>query len=284
MTSRAGDPPKIYVPTLHSGLLRRAMPESVLFLEPGLPQTASLPGCFSPASYPFSREEARKVLAELLAIGESLDLAKPTGGQAARFTGTDASAALSEAERASLARFASSGDLAGAARTTVGQENPRIAAHKALLLAWDLEERLIGIEALRREVAEAARPLADALADPTGNQSPEQFFALPAIVAETLRALPDNALPDWRLNLAAMAPFLPENAILVTSSRAIGDALREAGMLSPLPQDDAFSPALRSTAPLWRVLGRSRAPEQLPWLLASPEIIVCPPGDAENGE
>jgi hypothetical protein len=280
------------------------MPESVLFLDPGLPQTAARPGFFCAPSYPFSREEAASVLAELLHIGESLDLAEHTGRQAARVTDAAAfSGALSAGEEAALRRFAAE-SAAEAPGKGAGAQNPLIAVQKALLLAWDLEERLLSIEALRREVAGAAIPLAEALADPSaalgadkgvnGTAGADQSFALPGILKDTLQGLPENALPDWRLNLAAIAAFLPETVLLVTGNREMRAALLEAGMLLPLPEDAAQALAgwpeerkaacLWTKTPLWRILGRTRAPERSPWLLASPEIVVCPPDGAGEGK
>jgi hypothetical protein len=92
---------------------------------------------------------------------------------------------------------------------------------------------------------------------------------------------------DWRLRLTAIAAFVPENAFLVTCHTGMRHGMSEAGIaLHPLPEDaagqlagwpeDLQSRLLWAKAPLWRVLGHSREPENAPWLRAEPEIIVCP--------
>lgn len=285
MTIRDDTSPQIYIPTLHRGLVRRPVPGTVRFLDPGLPRSASAPGLFLPEGYVFSREQSALVLNELLAIGEALDVASPAGKDAARARLRD-DAARDAPEKAAIERFAARGSAAAppAARAENGA-SAAVAAQKVLLLAWSLEERLLEIETLRHEVAGAVRPLAESLRGPMeGGEAEEEL-------AEALSALelpPETAEPDWRLTLAAIAAFLPEKAVLITAHAGIRAAMLEAGMLHPLPEDAANdlagwsesekAPLLWAKAPLWRVIGHSRAPENAPWLLAAPEIIVCPTG------
>jgi len=257
----------------------------VRFLDPGLPRSASAPGLFLPDGYVFSREQSALALNELLAIGEALDLAGGAGKDAARARLRD-DAALNAPEKAAIARFAARGSIAAppAARAENGA-SAAVAAQKVLLLAWNLEERLMEIETLRREVAGAVRPLVESLHGPMeGDGAGEELAeAFPAVELP-----PETAEPDWRLTLAAIAAFLPEKAILITAHAGVRAAMLEAGMLHPLPEDAAGglagwsesekAPLLWAKAPLWRVIGHSRAPEKAPWLLAAPEIIVCPTG------
>lgn len=283
MTSRNGTPPHIYFPTLHRELVHFSLPETVLFLDPGLPQTLAEQGLYRPEGYPLPREDAARMLGELLGMGEALDMSSATGKEAAR-TRFAGGGSLPGKEAAALARFAASGDRHEAPSSVAG---PRLAAHAVLLLAWDLEERLVEIDRLRREVAEAAKPLAESLGDSTdednANEAARAFAALDS--------LPETVESDWRLTLAAAAPFLPGNAVLVTAHAGIRSAMLESGMLHPLPEDaahmlegwseNAKQTLLWAQAPLWRVLGRSRPPEDAPWLLAAPEMILCPQGERE---
>lgn len=277
MTSREGTP-HIYAPTLHRELLQRHMPEGVLFLDPGLPQTAERSGLFHPKTYPLTSSQAASVLAELLTIGEALDVATRTGSQTARALFADADDTTYK-KKVDIARSATQSSSSANIHAGI------VAAQKVLLLAWDLEERLAEINRLRREIAEMARPLAENLHGPAQKDVGEfSDLGFPDIfVGEHSFSNFNEA--DWRLTLTAMAAFLPEGATLVTAHPDMRAAMLEAGMLLPLPEDVALrltgwpeqgiSTLLWTKAPLWRILGRSREPVDAPWLLAAQEVIVC---------
>ena len=281
MTNQEGVPAQIYVPALHRELVRAPLPATVLFLDPGLPLTVATPGLYHPPSYPFSPENAARVLDELLAVGETLDAANIAAGE----TALALNGSLSEGEKADIARFAASSP----AKDAHAGQDAKIAAHKVLLLAWDLENRLAEIAALRQEVAEAVKPLAANLHGPGAeDDTAARDFAraMPDILPEALADLPETMEPDWRLALSAIAAFIPANAVLVTRHEGMRVSLLEAGMLHPLPEDTAEKLAgwpeeersrmLWAKLPLWRILGRPREPENVPWLLAAPELIICP--------
>ena len=275
MLSQEDTPTQIYIPALRREIVSRALPETVLFLDPGLPQTATLPGFFHPAAYPFSPNEAARVLDELLSIGETLDLSSALGSQAARISpGHD-----QDDEKAALARFS-------AARPAEPKpaKDPKIAAQKVLLLAWDLETRILEIADLHREVALAAKPLQENLHGQAGIEEYAKSF--PGESPENPAELSELPEPDWRPSLAAMAAFIPAGALLVTCHPGIRAVMMGGGMLHPLPEDVAErlvgwpemlqSRLLWAQTPLWRVLGYSRELANAPWLLAAPEIVVCP--------
>ena len=278
MTSREDTPTQIYIPTLRRELVPCILPETVRFFDPGLPQTVAASDFFHPQTYPLSPKLALRTLEELLAVGEALDLATAAGSQAVR--GIPQSA--QDIEKSDIARFA-----AAIAPEPATRPDPKIAAQKVLLLAWDLESRLLEIADLRQKVAEAVKPLQKNLhgefeADTLRELSPVFSDGLPGDLTD----LPDFPEPDWRLSLAAMAAFIPENALLVTCHPEIRDALQEAGALLPLSEHAAqnlgeWPKAIRSTlfrakAPLWKIIGHAHKPKNTPWLLAAPEIIVCP--------
>lgn len=281
----------IYVPALRRERIPYRLPEAVLTLDPGLPQTAETPDAFRPQTYPFSRDQAARVLDELLSIGEALGMADHPGGHAAdsraAWAANRTDGAPAGGEKADLARFA-----ARKTRQTAQPENdPPIASQKILLLAWDLERRLSEIAALRSQVAEAVKPLAENL---HGGEDVDPMLqgiinALPGALPESLADLPESAEPDWRLTLTAIAAFAPDNAILVTAHKGIRNALHEAGMSRPLPPrfEDGTEPlpgwsvtaragASWAETPLWRVLGRPREPKNALWLCTARKIIILP--------
>ncbi len=256
----------LYTPTLHRELAPAHVPSGVLFMHPGLPGSMRADQ-WRPASYPMSASEAKSVLAELLALGQSVALADNPGLWAA--APQPSGRALPPEEEAALLRFT-------VARDAREQGLP-LAAQQTLLLTWDLEERLLELEALRRQVTEAGKALAASLGD---DDEPENDFFLPL----------DTGVdePAWQTTLAAMAAFLPPEAILVTAHARMRQDLTEAGLLSPLPplplegiSLDSWPPELRAAslwakAPLWRLLGRTRQPENKPQLSHSPTLLVCP--------
>lgn len=282
MTSREDAPPPIYIPTLHKELAAPGVVADALFMDPGLPQTEHAPGLYRPDTLPFSREKASRILAELLAIGETLDVSSPSGSRAARAGAT--LPAISPEEERELIRFSSAGETEEADISTNAHA---VAAQKVLLLAWDLEERLLEIARLRHEIIRSATPLDESLHGPGTWEDPvlDVPGVAPGSSVSLLSALPEAMdESDWRLTVAAMAAFLPPNALLVTAHQGICDALAEGNFLSLPPETVAarldgwpqqvLAAARWTKAPLWRILGHARAPENAPWLLAAPDIVV----------
>lgn len=286
MTRQDDTPIQIYVPALRRERIPFRLPEQVFTLDPGLPQTAEAPGVFSPQTYPFSRNQAALVLEELLSIGEAMGMAENPGSHAdghAAWAAHHPGGTLLDDEKADLSRFSAQKTR----QTVMPENNPGIvAAQKILLLAWDLESRLTEIATLRRQIVESVRPLAENL---HGGEAVDPMLrgivnALPGALPESLADLPESVAPDWRLTLAAVAAFVPGNAIFVTAHEGIRNALRETGRphnAERLPGRNGEVPdnAFRTTAPLWRVLGRPREPGNAPWLCAAREFIVLHPKD-----
>ncbi len=280
--------PLIYAPTMHKELAPFTAPPGVLFLRPGLPGQQTDADFFLPAAYPFSPAEAKVVLVDLLALGEAFEVADDpalwTG--AAERPARVLRSSLSGGEKAALGRFATEGGYAGTQGASENNtDSPFSAAQKILLLAWDLEERLLELAALRETIAAAGQTLALSLAanaeekDESDRSVPQKaaFFTPPPDGIQNV---------DWRLSLAAMAAFLPPESVIVTAHSEMRQSMRDAGMLQPLPEDtaellDAWPPALRAATlwanlPLWRILGHTRPPENKPYLLHAPEILICP--------
>ena len=286
MTNRDDTPPLIYIPTLHRELAGGSLPGHVLFLDPGLPQTEQTPGCYRPHAFPFSRKKASQVLHELLAIGETLDVASPSGSAAARQH--QSTIGMPSSEEADIVRF-SLGKTDHTSDSSTKDDNAAMAAQKVLLLSWDLEERLLEINRLRQDIINAAKPLDESIHGPGAEEENSLFgisAGVPTSVFAALSSLPEAKTPDWRLAVAAIAVFLPKNAVLVTAHPGLRDALQEKNLLAPLPETiaerlvrwPASTPGalLWTKSPLWRVLGYTDKPENSPWLLAEPDILICP--------
>lgn len=262
----------VYVPTLHKALAPARLPETVAFLHPGLPGLNFRAHDLCPGSYPFPPEAARVQLADLLAFGESM--ARTKDGIRIQEENTRLQAAiLPVTEKEALAHFSATGKASEASDKGAGTADaPLQSAHKALLLTWDLEERLLEIKTLEEKVAMAWAELQSQLHDTEATSPP------PATEA------PEEA--PWRATLGAMAAFLPPESILVSGHAELRLHLLEGGMLHPLPEDMAeslpdwdtglLSATLWAHLPLWRILGNARAPEAKPWLLQTHDILIIP--------
>jgi hypothetical protein len=183
---------------------------------------------------------------------------------------------LPPAESKALAHFADSGRV-------VEGENPEdisaalASAHKTLLLAWNLEERRREIRWLRKQFA-------------------GEWAKLHAVLYEKDSPLPE-AVPEaeypqdpWQTSLAAMAAFIPDNAVLVTGHTAMREYLLENNMLRPLPEALAamlpdwdatlLSSILWTRLPLQHLTGTgSRSTD---WLRRDHDLLVIP--DSGKGE
>ena len=298
-TSPNTSPVYIYAPTLHRELAPEIIPPSVLFFSPGLTSAVSQQ-TFVPSNLPLAPAEAGSVLAELLRLGETLDVSAKHS--AVFSTSTLRPAEFTPEEKKALRTFAATGKSGSLPREHA--KNPTIDAHKVLLLAWDLEERLKELAVLREQVQLAAKPLEESLRDPSlfltetfgisTSEDAKQACDTPYVSSHdalhALLELPDMVIdePDWRITLTAMAAFLPQNTVIVTAQPSMCTVMRDAGMLHPMPEDVAedlvlWPERLKSVClwangiPLWRLLGHTRPQELAPWLNMTLEILACPP-------
>ena len=263
-----------YFPHLHPALLsdgqRQALPEGVRFLDPGLAQPGS-PEHVLPASAPFDRRTAKAILADTLRFGESVAAPRDLAVQGLL---QQAEALSQESERLVLADVA--GAVAGASAPAEAVADPLVQARQQaqtlLLLAWNLEERILdlrgiddGLRASWARLGESVSPAGEG--DPeagTDDEADTHALALGTMLAGLTP--PDaygEALP-WRRLLEAFAVLAPGEG-LVTADAGIAASLREAG----LPEEKgAF------LAPAWRLAGLDRCPLARPWL-AAPVRLAC---------
>ncbi len=262
----------LYFPVFHRSLAPAILPPGVAFMHPGLPGIVADGPLFLPPDYPFSPAEAAAALREMLRLGESLNLAA-TWSTDAPPPAERLEAELSEVRRRLIAPEGSQ----GTSSAPEPLERGRIAAQKALLLAWDLEERLTEIHALHAEIAQSGLNLARLIA---GDGEPPADGPL-AELASLHNALQQTAAPPWPLALTAIAPFIPPETRLFTCEAAIGEALEERHLpLEPLRDaaipDGLFPPLFRVRAPLWQIIGASAPHAEKPWLLSERTLFIHP--------
>jgi len=269
-------------PYLHPELVaesaRRAMPESLRFLDPGVGDPRSrvhLP----PEAAPFDRRTARALLTDTLrygeTVGDSRDLVAQTlARQAGALSDEGSGKVLGEVESAVLAGV----------RAAAGGDDPLLAARRQaqmlLLLAWNLEERLIelrGIDAgLRASWERLGRSVArdDAEAD---DESDQEALALGR---ELSGMNPPEGSPlsvPWRGLIESFA-LLEPGAVLCAPLSGVAEALADSGAAAG-PADAAPGAGHVFRDAVWKLAGLGRLPEARPWLAAELTIAVYAPED-----
>lgn len=281
----------ICVPTMHEALSPAALPEDVLFIDPGLGGAAAASRLYTPSNLPFSGKEARGILDEMLGLGRAL----ASGGELKNLAGAELLARQLEQsgkatrdELLALRQFVQNGHTREQRDQACGlsHADQLKAAQKVLLLGWELERNSLDImkteELVERGRNALRQSLGEGMSDPD-ELSGEADEAAPITpgAGERHGSMP---LVNWRAMLEAAAPFLPEDAILVSSHAELRAELIGLGMLGPLPEDAAeilsgwdealLSNLLWVNLPLWRILGLRRPPEDRPALSLIYEMVV----------
>ena len=243
-------------PCLHAEFLPAGaeLPDRALFVDPGLDEEPR-ENAWRPPGLPMAPRRIRAVVREALGYGEQFknprDMAAYGLVEQAR-VGEESASAI-EAELA--------GRLAGAGGEKAADEPLR--EQFLLALAWTLEENVLAAKGLERGMDGAWDRFRAGLGV-DGEGEDEQARAISGALSNlSLAPGADEALP-WRHILAALAPFLPEDAVLLTFEPDIAQAWREAGIE---PTEDAAGlpqGAQAYRASVAALTLRSKAPEDGP--------------------
>lgn len=248
-------------PCLHSSLNRGHA------LLPAAPLPCGLEGSLPlqplRREFPFPPRTAKRVLSEMLELGQGLG--------AAAMAEQRFSAAMPPPytngyeEHRALEAFVVSGDVPPAQATEESSEMALKDCQKVLLLAWQLEEDFIEIERLETCVREADAALRKNLGQEEKLQA-EQAAPLPPPPLPTL----PPTVAAWKTVVEAAAAFLPQEAICITHEPGITQFLAERFAPSQLPHNLAHwqqeVPNLRcARAPLWQLLGKKAPAPGRPW-------------------
>lgn len=266
-------------PLMHPELLaagaRAALPQGALFLDPGLaPKNAA--GYLPPEGAPFDARTAKALLADTLRFGESVAsprdiLAQGLVEQAGALNPESSRAVQAEVEQSIL------GTASPQNVVTPPQEDARRQAQLVLLLAWNLEERLMELAAAEAKIQTAFERLGKSVAAGEDEEMDETDHEAMHLGRElsglTLSVGTSHSLP-WRKLLECFFTLAPQ-AVLATTEAEIVDALAEAGVEAG-PADAVPGAARVFRAPVWRFLGLDRQPEARPWLGATLTLGYCP--------
>ena len=283
----------LYFPHLHPDLLpdaqRQALPGGVRFLDPGLARPDS-PDHTLPELAPFDRRLAKAILADTLRFGESVvnprDIAVHGLLQQVQTLAPESGReVLAEVERSVTEAGGQTTDALNAAPAAPLLEARR-QAQTLLLLAWNLEERILDLRQIDAGLRHSWARLGESVHSPDegdGSEEGEEAVAAGHVGDEEAEGHADGeaeteadgetlamgtmlsglGLPEpdaetlpWRRMLEAFAVLAPGQE-LVTADADIAQTLREAG----LPEAKGVF-----EAPAWRLSGLDRCPAARPWL------------------
>ena len=284
----------LYFPNMHPALLsgpeRQALPEGVRFLDPGL-APADSPDHVLPASAPFDRRLAKAILADTMRFGESVsnprDIAVHGLLQQVQALAPESGRLVQEEVERSMTGAGGHKDAA-----PDPQLEARRQAQTLLLLAWNLEERILDLRQIEvglrdswARLGQSVTPVEEAGTAPSAggaglelsasgpdgavegavdgeaendavNDADGEAMALGKLLSGLGLPEPDGEALPWRRLLEAFAVLAPGQE-LVTADADIADALREAGVAEA---GGVFE------APAWRLSGLDRCPAARPWL------------------
>jgi len=269
-----------HFPQMHPELLpaaeRAVLPSEARFLDPGLGKPGS-PDHERPASAPFDARTAKALLTDTLRFGESVSsprdiLAQGLVEQANALNPESSRAVQAEVERSIL------GVVTPEKAGPDAQENARRQAQMVLLLAWNLEERLLDLRGAEAKIQTAWERLDKSVSAGEGEADDgsdhEAMHLGRELSGLTLPMGADLAMP-WRKLLESFAVLVPE-AALITTDVEIGAALTDSG-IPEASLADMPGAARVFRAQAWRLIGLDRLPEARPWLDAMITLAVFAP-------
>jgi hypothetical protein len=256
----------LWFPDLTPALVRANAPEETFFLDPGIASEPA-PPLWQPPTLPLDADTARIFLRESARFA----------GEQARGRQSLAASALSRDDFYAQTSLAIRSQLTAAAQADPARPIQAIQAQQTLLLAWQVEQQALEIQALQRSIRTGWDDLAQTL-------GVDESDAMPPLAGEM--DFPEDAaqLLSWQTILEALLCFAPPQALLTTSRKDILAALAELESCDPatcpeqLPQPAqallAAGAARLARAPGWSLSGRTRPPADRPWLAAPRTVLL----------
>lgn len=270
-------------PQMHPDLLdearRASLPEGLVYLDPGLDRAPA--ATHLRPELPFDPRAARALLADTLRFGESLPNPRDILAQGLAAQANQGGGLAPESSRAVLAEVEQS--MRGLGQASAAASDPLLEARRqaqmVLLLAWNLELRLIELQGIEAGLRTAWDRLGVSVSAGEGVVDDEADEAALAVGRELSGlGLPDpSAVPlPWRRLLEAFLLLAP-GVVLCTTDQELAASLAEAGLPAG-PAQSAPGATAAYQAPAWRLMGLDRLPEARPWLDASVTLAVYAAG------
>ena len=255
--------PLLFMPFLHKELCPPALPSSLLQLWPGLPNPQK--GFHVPADFPLTPQDAAQYMDHVRDIGIAAADAVPVHSLFA----AEKQARHLDALKESLDISAFAQGKKAETATAWHMKEAGLAAQKALLRVWFLEERRLEIQELEQRCRALSGDFAAALGVELEEEDAGALLLTQSL--QRLDAAPEPSVP-WRFLLENAALFLQERSTLLFADSSICKELRDSALQFAKVQGKlylsgqaAHAPEL-AEAPLWQVLGMKASRPERPWL------------------
>ncbi|XPV74852.1 MAG: hypothetical protein ACNI27_09390 [Desulfovibrio sp.] len=250
----------IHFPVMHQELAVEI--EGAHFFSPGYgcgKSETKGEGIFVPEDLPLPKEYTERIVEDSVAFGE----------QFAR-----------SADMAAYQRF-NPNPYAGETTLTVKDEllmrlegivpeddtegNARLQGQFVLLLAWAYEKNALETQQLEKKLQDSMGKMSDALGlDEEDDIS--KALEMGKLLGNVSGPSGDSPLMSWTRVLEAMPLFLVEDTVLVCTDPEIKAALDEYGVEFSDAGPAYPEGATMAEAPVWKMIGDRRCPEDKPWL------------------
>jgi hypothetical protein len=227
------NPLLLHFPVMHSELWPGEPVQGARFLNPGLDEAGE--GSYRPDNLPLEGRAAARALGEMLQFGSFC--ARPADLAYYLAPATEAAGSGIETTRRLTREILQRIDPAARPPAPEEETGPSSLARAqlTLLLAWGLEQDRLESSSIQQKLAQGFESLDLGLSGPQEGRGEDDDDALEQTVVATGKLLSNLSLEDapapmdWETALAAMLPFLPEGAVLVTREPAVLEGLAEAG-------------------------------------------------------
>lgn len=255
----------INFPAMHSELIAKTCSADAQLFDPGLAEGDE--GRFRPEDLPIEQKMASALLRDSISFGEQFkDPAEMAffGAHTPEDYFAESTGTIKNQLLASIGATASP-------KGKVDPEAPKRRAQFILLLAWATEERIVESLGLEQGVQASWGRMSEAL----GIDDEDRGSEIGRIVSSTNAASPKGLRISWPRVLEGMTAFLPEDGRLLCSDSEIIEAWEDAGFDFSPAGEDCPEGARTISAPAWRLAGRSRCPEELPFTDRTVTVVCC---------
>ena len=257
--------PLIFMPFLHKEFRPAALPSALLQLWPGLPDPQD--GFHVPDAFPLTPQDAARYAEHMQGIGIAAAGNMPAHSLLAAEKQTRHPDMLKEAR--DISAFAQGREAEPSAAHYLREA--ALAAQKALVRVWLLEERCLEIQQLEQRCQTLSGDFSVALGVELEDEEKDAL-----LLTKHMQLLGSTAGPSvpWRFVVENAALFLPERSTLLFADGAICSELREYALQFAKVHAELYLSGQGSStrepeaaeAPLWQAFGLRGARPERPWL------------------
>lgn len=254
-------------PEMDAASLAQDLSPEVLFCDPGI-HVQPQPRTWRPNQLPMDLDTARAFLREARRFAQEHGT-----GRAALTT-----ASLIQDDFYAQTSLAIRAKLTSGSDSSQRNDKTAVQIQQVILLAWQLEQENMELRSMHQDVEAGWARLTHTLGVDTADADEVQTFA-----RETQGSVPAASLP-WQKVVQALLFFTPPGVVLASCNREVAEALDDAEPTHPGLDLDGFSTELTALIhsgearlleiPGWRIAGKTRLPEDKPWLESKRVVLL----------